>query len=332
MLKNLLCFIACMTTAICVHGQTTYKLTRVTSVEDGGMYVFEQSGRVMSNTIENFFLLTTANYKTKNITIADETYIWQLEKSGEYYKMKNLSRESSPYLSQDNKDKKYDLYWNISSKCVTWNFKPQDDGTFIIESVYDTNRYLSYNGANIATYNKYKAYVYDNGEHDPRTPGLITVYKLEEENSEDVVVTKVAGLATYVSDHDLNYSEVGGVKAYRALVTGNAISFVRVLKVPAGEGVLLRATEVFGEEEASKTFTIPITTGITAWSDDYNDFVRGNGGVIASESDGYYNYILNVVDTEVGFYRANNKTVASNRAYLRTTTAPAAITSGLSTP
>ena len=107
-------------------------------------------------------------------------------------------------------------------------------------------------------------------------------------------------------------------------MTGNAISFVRVLKVPAGEGVLLRATEVFGEEEASKTFTIPITTGITAWSDDYNDFVRGNGGVIASESDGYYNYILNVVDTEVGFYRANNKTVASNRAYLRTTTAPAA--------
>lgn len=94
--------------------------------------------------------------------------------------------------------------------------------------------------------------------------------------------------------------------------------------MPAGEGVLLRATGVFGEEETSKTFTIPITTGLSAWADDDNDFIRGNGDAIASESDGYYNYILNVVDTEVGFYRANNQVVASNRAYLRTTTAPAA--------
>lgn len=322
MRKYLLCFIAFVVMATCGHAETTYKLTRVTTVEDGGMYVFEQSGYVMSNTIDdkNHYLLTTNSYKTKSITVADETYIWQLEKSGDYYKMKNLSRESSLYLSQNDIKYKYNLYWNTSSNCTTWNFKPQDNGTFIIESVYDNNRYLSYNGY-IKTY---KAYAYENGKPDPDNPGYITVYKLEEENSEDVVVTKVAGLATYVSDHDLDYSEVGGVKVYRAQVTGYDVTFHRVLKVPAGEGVLLRATGVFGEEETSKTFTIPITTGLSAWSDDDNDFIRGNGIAIASESDGYYNFILNVVDTEVGFYRANNQVVASNRAYLRTTTAPAA--------
>ena len=113
-------------------------------------------------------------------------------------------------------------------------------------------------------------------------------------------------------------------------MTGNDISFTRVGQVPAGEGVLLRATGVFGEEEATKTFTIPITTGVTAWADSDNDFIRGGGAAVASESDGYYNYILNVVSGEAGFYKANGQNVASNRAYLRTTAAPAASRMGMS--
>lgn len=327
MRKYLLCFIAFVVMATCGHAETTYKLTRVTTVEDGGMYVFEQSGYVMGNTINNAgstpaLRVVSMPTKTTGLT-GNEDYVWTLEKTGDLFYMKNVSNGNYLYVFNTS----YHLQWNESKK-TKWDFILREDkeNTFNIvtksnDKINNTdinNRHLGYNGM----YYYYRTYTYTDGK--TTNPGDITVYKLEEENSEDVVVTKVAGLATYVSDYDLDYSEVGGVKVYRAQVTGYDVTFHRVLKVPAGEGVLLRATGVFGEEETNKTFTIPITTGLSAWNDDDNDFIRGNGVAIASESDGYYNFILNVVNTEVGFYRANDQVVASNRAYLRTTTAPAA--------
>ena len=54
------------------------------------------------------------------------------------------------------------------------------------------------------------------------------------------------------------------------------------------------------------------------WDD--NDFVRGTGATVSSYDGEYYNYILNNVGGEIGFYHANDQTVAANRCYLRTTT------------
>ena len=46
----------------------TYKLTKVTSVEAGGLYVFEQDGHVMNNTVSSSALQTTDSYSKTNLT------------------------------------------------------------------------------------------------------------------------------------------------------------------------------------------------------------------------------------------------------------------------
>ena len=130
------------------------------------------------------------------------------------------------------------------------------------------------------------------------------------------VSISAAGFATFVSDFDLDYSSVPGLKAYKATVSGVTISFDKVTTVPAGEGVLLQGDE--------GTYDVPLTSGVTPWAADDNAFVRGTGAAVAT-GDGPYNYILNKVNGVVGFYKANGQTVAKNRAYLQSTTAAARI-------
>lgn len=126
--------------------------------------------------------------------------------------------------------------------------------------------------------------------------------------TETVTVT-AAGYATYVSDNNLDYSEVQGLTAYKANVSGATISFEKVTTVPAGEGVLLKGEGVF---------EVPQVNNVAPWTDDYNAFIRGTGAAVETGS-GPYNYILNNVGGIVGFYRANNQVVAKNRAYIQTT-------------
>ena len=127
---------------------------------------------------------------------------------------------------------------------------------------------------------------------------------------ETVSVTS-AGYATYVSDHDLDYSNVDGLKAYKATVNGTAITFTKVTTVPAGEGVLIQAN--------ADSYNIPIlVANQAAWAAEANAFIRGTGAAVATGS-GPYNYILNKVNGVVGFYKANGQTVATNRAYLQST-------------
>lgn len=120
-----------------------------------------------------------------------------------------------------------------------------------------------------------------------------------------------AGFATYVSDNDLDYYGVTGLKAYKATVSENTITFETVTTVPAGEGVLLRGD--------GDTYSVPVTAGVAAWGAEENAFIRGTGAAVETGS-GPYNYILNKVNGVIGFYRAAGQTVATNRAYLQTTT------------
>ena len=126
------------------------------------------------------------------------------------------------------------------------------------------------------------------------------------------VVVSQAGLATYNSNLDLDYSSVEGLYAYRAEVSGSNVTLKKVGTVPAGEGVLLRSVN------GDTNFSVPVTVGVTRWNDGYNAFKRGTGDGVASESNGKYNYILNVVNNKLGFYKAAGNKVATNRAYLQT--------------
>lgn len=129
--------------------------------------------------------------------------------------------------------------------------------------------------------------------------------------ADESITVSDAGFATYVSDNDLNYSGVTGLTAYKATVSGNTITFETVTTVPAGEGVLLKG--------AGDTYSVPVTAGVAAWGAEENAFIRGTGAAVETGS-GPYNYILNKVNGVIGFYRANNQIVATNRAYLQTTT------------
>ncbi len=134
--------------------------------------------------------------------------------------------------------------------------------------------------------------------------------KYEKVADESITVSD-AGFATYVSDNDLDYSGVTGLKAYKATVSGNTITFEPVTTAPAGEGVLLRGD--------GNTYSVPVTAGVAAWDAENNAFIRGTGAAVETGS-GPYNYILNKVNGVIGFYRANGQIVATNRAYLQTTT------------
>lgn len=132
------------------------------------------------------------------------------------------------------------------------------------------------------------------------------------------VTVSSAGLATFACDNALDYTNVSGLEAYIAQEDNGAIALLKKNKVPAGTGVLLRATD------GGTSFNVPVASGTM---DDVvgNLFVRGTGAEVASEetvnSATKYNYILNEVNNKLGFYKANNKTVATNRAYLQTSVA-----------
>ncbi len=295
---------------------TNYKLVKVTSVQAGKMYVFEQDGHVMSNTITDGALETTDTYNTSNLT-GTESYVWTLESSGDYYKLKNLSKNDKQYLNNANSSTSL----SFSTNGAKWSFSFQEDGTALVQNkeTNSNNRFLAY--IYIAATNEliysYKSWA--NSYLSTDNYHSITVYELVA-TSEDVTITS-AGMATYASDHALDFSGMEGLKAYKAkVVNGNSITFTSVEQVPAGEGVLLKATSTLTE---STTFAVPVATeSVATWAADDNDFVRGTGGNVPSEDNGIYNYILNNGTSGLGFYKANNKKVATNRAYLSTSTAP----------
>lgn len=124
---------------------------------------------------------------------------------------------------------------------------------------------------------------------------------------EPVTVT-AAGYATYASDNNLDFTN-STIKAYTATVSGSTLTFTKINKVPAGTGVLLYA-------DGAATENIPFFNGA---ADDVtgNAFVRGTGAAVTYDaaSSQYYYVLANVSDV-VGFYQANNNTIATNRAYI----------------
>jgi hypothetical protein len=147
------------------------------------------------------------------------------------------------------------------------------------------------------------------GSDDNKHNVLVSNIILKKPAPEAITITD-ANYATYVSDNALDYSNVTGLKAYKATVDEKTITLSTVTTVPAGEGVLIKAN--------SGSYDIPVTTGVSAWAAEDNAFIRGTGAAVASEADGKYNFILNKVSDVVGFYKANGQTVATNRAYIQT--------------
>lgn len=136
--------------------------------------------------------------------------------------------------------------------------------------------------------------------------------------TEDITVLSAAeGLGTYVTTNALDFANCTDFYAYKATVSGNTVTFDKVTQVPARTPLLVRSTAAFGNNETSRTISVPVIS--TAASID-NALVAGPGTTVASQSDGSYNYVLTTKNGAVGFYLANNKTVPTNKAYLQVPT------------
>lgn len=381
-----------------VWAEKTYKLTKVTKVESGGLYVFEQKGHVMNNTCVSNALQTTRDYKKSGLT-GSETYVWKLTYNSQYkgYKMMNVSlkqsadREgtlASAYL--DNSTSSPNVLFNNFG--TVWAFSFQGDGTVLIQNTKSSYKFLGYT---TATSYAYKAYSKSNLSSYPHA---IVVYKLEDENSAVIatptfsvepgtytetqtveiacetanttvfytldgteptnestqytgpitvsetttikaiaydaagkasevasatytfpVVCAVAigatGMATFACDKALDFTGTDAIYAYTATLDGATINFTRVLKVPAGTGLLLR--NPLGES-AVEAVNVAVIDAEDADDVSDNVFVAAleEIGSLPTEQDGT-NYILNKVGGKLGFYKAAGKKVGAGKAYLK---------------
>ncbi|MBR1732889.1 MAG: chitobiase/beta-hexosaminidase C-terminal domain-containing protein, partial [Alloprevotella sp.] len=155
----------------------TYKLQKVTSVQDGGLYVFEQDGHVMGATVSSNALQTTTTYNRTGLT-GTEAYVWTLEagtsgnNSGFY--MRNVSKSSSFYLCNSSGT---NVSFGAENSRSLWQFNFQTDETVIIQNLNNSSRFLGY--TNSTSY-AYKAYATSNLSSYPHA---VVVYQLVDEAS-----------------------------------------------------------------------------------------------------------------------------------------------------
>lgn len=181
-----------------VIGQTsasaeTYRLEQVTSVEAGSLYVFEQDGHVMNNTIASDALETTDKYDKIGLT-GNESYVWTLEsndkKTGFCLKNNHFSGSNKYLVNTSSSGTGLSMGTKNSS---AWEFLFQEDNTAIIRTVGE-NRYLGYTDD---TSYKYRAY------SEPDHSNAIVIYKLVDEN-EPTVAAPTFTPAGGTSDKTLN--------------------------------------------------------------------------------------------------------------------------------
>lgn len=218
-------------------GETTYRLQQVTSVEAGGLYVFEQDGYVMKNSISSSGLQTTNSYQSKGLT-GTENYIWKLQEAKGGYYMRNVSNGYSSCFLHNSSSTTLKLVNSTSgaSSASIWTFTFQDDGTVVIQNKSFENRFLGYSTTSSHLYKAYASgtIISDNYPH------AIKVYKLVEESSATVPLN-ASGYATFASTKPLDFTSTEGVTAWKVKeVDGTSLGFEQITgAVQAGTGVLL---------------------------------------------------------------------------------------------
>lgn len=280
-----------------IWGQTAYNLSVVNSVDESGLYVIEMDGHVLNNTISSNTLYCTTSYKTANLT-GSESYVWQLEKDGNSFAMKNVSigkylnNTSTTSLSFDT---------TISSR---WTFLCSDGQTTIqtnssgqLRSIGDVGN-LTQN----RVYYEFKAYT---NNDLPKSKHEFTIYQLISSIPAPI---SSAEYATFSSEYALDFSEETGLTVYTAAVnevkTKVMLREVTSKKVPANTAVVLHGS------------TGSYTGRIIENADEITD---NQLRVATSEMSGAENniYVLNKKNGVVGFYKLSaTGTLAKGKAYL----------------
>lgn len=129
-------------------------------------------------------------------------------------------------------------------------------------------------------------------------------------NSEAVAISSV-GYSTFASDNALDFTSADAIKVFYATCSGSELTFQQIHKVAAGTGVLL----VSANGGAVAATHVPFFDG-DADATTGNVFVRGAGTAVTYDEQAPI-YVLFNGDDGIGFYKANNNNVATNRAYVQ---------------
>ena len=187
----------------------TYKLQAVTSIEAGGLYVFEQNGHVMNNTVSNSALQTTDSYNTTGLE-GTETYVWTLETATNGFYLKNVSLSSNQYLNNSSS-----TGVSFGTNSSIWAFNFQTDNTVLIQNISNSNRFLGYTSA---TSYAYKAYATSNLSSYPHA---IVVYQLiEESSSTPSIFANNVSVAYDATEGAIEYTINNGTGLVTAEITG----------------------------------------------------------------------------------------------------------------
>lgn len=125
-----------------------------------------------------------------------------------------------------------------------------------------------------------------------------------------------AGIMTYASAYDLDFTDVDGLTAYTATaINNNTLTLTAVNKAPAGTGLLLKGT-------ANTNFTVPAADDATAITSNYLVGVL-NGETVVQQAEtietvDYTNFILANGSYGIDWYTLSESgAIGANKAYLR---------------
>lgn len=164
--RNLL-LLGMLFVSITAWGDTTYKLTQVTSVTAGNKYVFVENGNALTTLDKDKKAIkSTTTFSTTGLT-GTEAYVWSLESTtgGFYMKMsdnKYLNNSTSTEMKAE----------NSGSSVWTFSFTA---GVALISNSSNSNRFIGNNGENY-----YKAYATSGLDTYPHN---FTVYQVEEDST-----------------------------------------------------------------------------------------------------------------------------------------------------
>ena len=264
--------VACLVgRGILASAATTYKLTQVTSVKAGGLYVFEQDGYVMYNKISSNHsdaVSTISTYITEGLA-GNEPYVWTLESANKGFYMRNLQSQTSgrQYLKNETSTT---MTFSAKKDASSWSFSFQEDHTVLIQNA-SNNRFLGFMDANTHVY---KAYEYSNiAEYNAANPHSIVVYELKKMNtltladgvSNNVTTgstpygTPLTLTATPATDYTGTLTATSANSAVATVsVTGNDVTITPVAVGTTTITVTAPATTAY-TEAVSKDFTIAVS-------------------------------------------------------------------------
>lgn len=283
---------------------TTYRLQRVTSVESGKKYVFEQAGRVMKHSFSSSALQTTNEFSTTGLS-GSEDYVWQLESASGGFKIK---KNNSNYLKNSSGT---ELSF-VSSSPSIWSFSFQNDGTALIKCV-STSRYL---GGTDTSLSAYKCYTEDNLLW--LCPHSVVVYQLVEEKGTSPDLSFDNAFFRFLKGESYSVPDLETAEGFDGTITYSS-SNTKVATVNASTGEVMivgpgrtlitassASTASFDAGEA--TYTLLVMGGDGSADKPYSVSDMNSGYLTKSFSDKYVSgYIVGYYTTDMFF-----KTVADN--------------------